>query len=275
MTSRALRRISSAISTGQSSSASSRIRIQPLSVHSFAASKKIRLNSSTRRIGIGAGLAARPLPHHRAYGSVHGGSDWLPDRANRWKSKRSEVTIGQRNVQRRATTQAPYTVRRTHGLGGKVSGHSPRDQFPESGPTHFPLLPEETAKTPTNPFVQFPKYAGRFAETEVAAPARHISFQRTDQPVDADPSRALSQLPDSILEASQRLGRNAPFDLYSVREGESKEFARVWPRDRAFRLIDLQLQLAAQEGLEAFHHPLARAFAAYVDVTIVGVPHEA
>lgn len=28
-------------------------------------------------IGIGAGLAARPLPHHRAYGSVHGGSDQL------------------------------------------------------------------------------------------------------------------------------------------------------------------------------------------------------
>src|SRR5471032_3562310 len=61
-------------------------------------------------IGIGAGLAARPLPHHRAYGSVHGGSDRLPDRANRWRSKRSEVTIGQRNVQRRATTKAPYTV---------------------------------------------------------------------------------------------------------------------------------------------------------------------
>jgi hypothetical protein len=174
-----------------------------------------------RAIGIGAGLAARPLPHHRAYGSVHGGSDRLPDRANRWKSKRSEVTIRQRYAQRRATTQAPCTVRRTHGLGGKVSGHSPRDQFPESGPALFPLLPEETAKTPTNPFIQLPKHAGRFAETEVATPSAQISIQRPDQLVDADPARALSQLPDSILEASQRLGRNAPFDLYSSREGES------------------------------------------------------
>jgi hypothetical protein len=25
-------------------------------------------------IGIGAAVARRPLPHHRAYGSVHGGS---------------------------------------------------------------------------------------------------------------------------------------------------------------------------------------------------------
>src|SRR5271167_3775549 len=28
-------------------------------------------------IGIGAAVTRRPLPHHRAYGSVHGGSSWL------------------------------------------------------------------------------------------------------------------------------------------------------------------------------------------------------
>jgi hypothetical protein len=30
-------------------------------------------------IGIGAVVAHRPLPHHRAYGSVHGGSKRLPN----------------------------------------------------------------------------------------------------------------------------------------------------------------------------------------------------
>ena len=30
-----------------------------------------------RLIGIGAAVARRPLPHHRAYGSVHGGSSRL------------------------------------------------------------------------------------------------------------------------------------------------------------------------------------------------------
>jgi PEP-utilising enzyme, PEP-binding domain len=30
--------------------------------------------SLRRLIGIGAAVARRPLPHHRAYGSVHGGS---------------------------------------------------------------------------------------------------------------------------------------------------------------------------------------------------------
>ncbi len=30
-----------------------------------------------RLIGIGAAVTRRPLPHHRAYGSVHGGSSRL------------------------------------------------------------------------------------------------------------------------------------------------------------------------------------------------------
>jgi len=32
------------------------------------------LKAMAQRIGIGAAVARRPLPHHRAYGSVHGGS---------------------------------------------------------------------------------------------------------------------------------------------------------------------------------------------------------
>jgi 3-methyladenine DNA glycosylase AlkD len=33
--------------------------------------------ASSFEIGIGAAVTRRPLPHHRAYGSVHGGSSWL------------------------------------------------------------------------------------------------------------------------------------------------------------------------------------------------------
>jgi len=32
------------------------------------------------QIGIGASVTRRPLPHHRAYGSVHGGSSQLRER---------------------------------------------------------------------------------------------------------------------------------------------------------------------------------------------------
>src|SRR5215468_10997556 len=36
-----------------------------------------RTRRLARLIGIGAAVTRRPLPHHRAYGSVHGGSRWL------------------------------------------------------------------------------------------------------------------------------------------------------------------------------------------------------
>jgi len=35
------------------------------------------LRQKSWQIGIGAAVTRRPLPHHRAYGSVHGGSSWL------------------------------------------------------------------------------------------------------------------------------------------------------------------------------------------------------
>jgi type I restriction enzyme S subunit len=42
-------------------------------------SRRDRLVSASlhQLIGIGAAVTRRPLPHHRAYGSVHGGSSWL------------------------------------------------------------------------------------------------------------------------------------------------------------------------------------------------------
>ena len=49
-------------------------------VHKYirAALHEARVNGRmTGKIGIGAAVTRRPLPHHRAYGSVHGGSSWL------------------------------------------------------------------------------------------------------------------------------------------------------------------------------------------------------
>jgi hypothetical protein len=36
--------------------------------------ESIRVHPWPSLIGIGAAVTRRPLPHHRAYGSVHGGS---------------------------------------------------------------------------------------------------------------------------------------------------------------------------------------------------------
>src|SRR5262249_1840868 len=59
-------------------------------------------------IGIGAAVTRRPLPHHRAYGSVHGGSSWLRfDLLNqRRKSQRFEVRL--ESPTERALARARY-----------------------------------------------------------------------------------------------------------------------------------------------------------------------
>ncbi|MBB5501244.1 hypothetical protein HDG37_005473 [Paraburkholderia sp. MM5384-R2] len=127
-------------------------------------------------IGIGAGLTARPLPHHRAYGSVHGGSDRLPGLdIQRWKTKRSQKAIGQCPLQRGAITQPPGVVRGSCSLGGKIPIDTARQQLPEAGTAASPLLPEEAADATTYPFIQSLKNTRRFAETEVAAPTSQIS----------------------------------------------------------------------------------------------------
>jgi len=60
-------------------------------------------------IGIGAAVTHRPLPHHRAYGSVHGGSSWLRfDLINqRRKSQRFEVRFGEPNREGFGPRQIP------------------------------------------------------------------------------------------------------------------------------------------------------------------------
>src|SRR5271165_3492676 len=60
-------------------------------------------------IGIGAAVTRRPLPHHRAYGSVHGGSSWLikrtiaPKAMERFKHRIREITRRAKGVSLKTT----------------------------------------------------------------------------------------------------------------------------------------------------------------------------
>jgi hypothetical protein len=47
---------------------------QEASERSFRECASVAPQNTARSIGIGAAVTRRPLPHHRAYGSVHGGS---------------------------------------------------------------------------------------------------------------------------------------------------------------------------------------------------------
>src|SRR5262249_13060268 len=67
-------------STLLSALASRRRPCASLSLHLHQVVKRtftFELSNMLGTLGIGAAVTHRPLPHHRAYGSVHGGSRWL------------------------------------------------------------------------------------------------------------------------------------------------------------------------------------------------------
>src|SRR5262249_50812597 len=69
-------------------------------------------------IGIGATVARRPLPHHRAYGSVHGGSKRFPNVARTTKGDHDHGKR-QTKAQNKWLSNGPYAM-----------GHGRWQQYP-------------------------------------------------------------------------------------------------------------------------------------------------
>ena len=82
--------------------------------------------SVVRAIGIGGSLAAPPLPHHRAYGSVHGGSTDLSRGRARHGGEAVPVEegIGERVGERGAVAEPPWTVGTAGGFRRQLLAHA-------------------------------------------------------------------------------------------------------------------------------------------------------
>src|SRR5207248_1977024 len=86
------------------------------------------------------------------------------------------------------------------------------------------------------------------------------------------PSR---DLPDSLLEPFQRFWRDRAPDIWAGREAEPEEPSFLRSCHRTLCLVYLELELVCDEARDALHHPLTRAFAANVNVTVVRIANEA
>src|SRR5262249_52312092 len=86
------------------------------------------------------------------------------------------------------------------------------------------------------------------------------------------PSRDLS---DSLLEPVQRFRRDHTLDVRTSREAEPEELPFLRSCHYALCLVDLELELLCDEARNALHHPLTRAFAANVNVTVVRITNRA
>ena len=124
---------------------------------------------------------------------------------------------------------------------------------------------------------QLPRMAdfGRFAEAEIVAPAAHIRSQLFHCRLDADALGPSRDVPDSLLEPFQRFRRDRALDVWTSREAEPEKLAFLRSCHRTLCLVDLELELLRDEARDALHHPLTRAFATHVNVTVVRIANKA
>src|SRR5258708_19947874 len=139
----------------------------------------------------------------------------------------------------------------------------------------FPLAPKSGPQSQADPTSEGDQHLGRFAEAEIAAPAPHILGQLLHCRLDADALGPPRDIPDSLLEPFQRFRRNRALDVRTSRKAEPEELSFLRSCHRTLRLIHLELELLCDEARDALHHPLTRAFAANVDVTVVRITNKA
>src|SRR5271155_3464299 len=151
---------------------------------------------------------------------------------------------------------------------------SQRDECRSPTPWCFPLAPEGSPQSQADPASESNQFLGRFAEAEIAAPATHIRGQLLHCRLDADALGPSRDVPDSLPEPVQRFRRDRALDVRPSRKAEPEELPFLRSCHRTLRLIYLELELLRDEARDALHHPLTRAFAANVNVTVVRIANK-
>src|SRR6202521_5006720 len=149
------------------------------------------------------------------------------------------------------------------------------DECRSPTPWCFPLAPEGGPQSQADPASESDQHLGCFAEAQIAAPAPHIRGQLFHCRLDADALGPSRDVPDSLLEPFQRFQRNRALDVRTSRKAEPEKLPFLRSCHRTLRLIYLELELLGDEARDAFHHPLTRAFAANVNVTVVRIANKA
>src|SRR5713226_4165253 len=190
------------------------------------------------------------------------------------ETERFEVGIGESHGEGLAPGEMPGSTAAA-GHVAQLPRDSQRDECRSPTPWCFPLAPGGSPQSQADPASESNQHLGRFAKAEIAAPAQHIPSQFFHCRLDADalgPSRDVS---DSLLEPVQRFRRNRALDVRTSRKAEPEELPFLRSCHRTLRLIYLELELLCDEARDALHHPLTRAFATNVNITVIRVANKA
>src|SRR5258705_553966 len=191
-----------------------------------------------------------------------------------WETEQFEVGVGKPNREGFAPCDVPGAT----AASGRIE-QFPRDSQCDQGCTTatwcFPLTPQSGPQSQSDPTSESDQHLGRFAKAEIAAPTPHIRDQFFHCRLDADALGPSRDLPDSPLEPLQRVRRDRALDVWTSRETEPEELPFLRSCHRTLGLVYLELELLCDEARNALHHPLTRAFAANVDVTVVRITNKA
>ena len=194
-----------------------------------------RLLRDAGLIGIGAAVTCRPLPHHRAYGSVHGGSRSWASNSRTVKEGRVSGSMHSK-LPRRELWSGPGTRGRNHyrPYWRPVAEYPQLQQRSSTTTWSFPLSPECASQSQPHPTNKADQHLGGFAKAEVAAPSHHIGGQSLHCRLDADPLGLSRDLTDFVFETPQSFRSNRSSDFWSVCKTKPEELR---PCGRATALL--------------------------------------
>jgi hypothetical protein len=124
----------------------------------------------------------------------------------------------------------------------QIPADAAASQLSKASGSTLPLLLGDGAQPPPEPPIKFTQHRRRLTETEVAAPPDEVDRQLLDDLCEVLSARAPRQLPNSRLEAGERLRCNAPPQLSSGGEAEAEELTDARFGDRALGCVTLSLR---------------------------------
>src|SRR5450432_885567 len=189
------------------------------------------------------------------------------------ETERFEVGVGESHGEGFAPGEMPGSTAAT-GHVAQLPRDSERDKCRSPTPWCFPLAPEGSPQSQADPASESDQHLGRLAEAEIAAPAPHIRGQLFHYRLHAGALGPSRDLPDSLLEPFQRFRRNRAPNVRTGCKAEPEELPFLRSCHRTLRLLYLELELLCDEVRDALHHPLTRAFAANVNVTVVRIANK-
>src|SRR5262249_49100012 len=138
----------------------------------------------------------------------------------RWKPKRFEVRIGERDRERFGSGPMPGASSTPGGVPRQLFPHPQCDQRRLTAAWCFPLPPQRSPKTQPNPTGEGFQHSWGFTEAEITSPTPHLRSQFCYRRLSADALRPSRNLSNVALEPLPSLRRNCALHLRAAREAD-------------------------------------------------------